>query len=231
MPTFRLLAAIDFDMIVGLLFAAVSIGVAIVNSINGKKEPPRKNGGGRPKDQRVRQEIDEFLQQQGGGRKARPVEVQLDEIELVEEPPRRRPSPVVKPTKTPRKQQQAASPPRPKTPQPVTPATRPSALPTQVTRRGETAVGSSDFGGGLREHVQTAMAERVAAQAQRDIPHLSTQVNEMVRSDLGVFSVSGKTDAVRSGSSSLIQMLQNPKTARQAVLMSEIMGRPRALRK
>lgn len=231
MSTFPLLAAIDFDVIIGLLFGAISIGAAIVNAISGKKEPPRKNAGGRPKDQRVRQEIDEFLQQQGAGRKARPVEVQLDDIELVDEPPRRRLSPVVKPTKTPRTPQKAVAQPRPKAPQPVTPAPRASALPTQVTRRGESAVGSTDLGLGLREHVQSAMAERVAAQSQRNLPHLATRVDQMVEADLGVFSVSGKTDAARSGSTSLIQMLQNPKTARQAVLMSEIMGRPKALRK
>ena len=235
MPMFRLLA-IDPDTVIATLFALISIGAAIVNAMSGKKEPPRKNAGGRPKDAKVRQEIEAFLEQQSGGRKSPPVELGPDDIELVEEAPRRRPSPVVKPTKKPKSAQRSVVPaPRAVVP-PKPPAPRASALPTQVTKRGESPVGSTDLGGGLREHVKTAMAERVAIQAQRDLPHLTSSVNQRVREDLGApdtttFSVSGKTDAVRSGSSPLVLMLQNPKTARQAVLMSEIMGRPKALRK
>ncbi len=230
MPWHNQLAAGGADAWVAILFALVSVGGAIINAINKKPEPPRKNPGGRPQDQRVRQEIDEFLQQQGG-RKSRPIEVSPDDIELVEEAPRRRPSPVVKPTKTPKSAQKPAASQRPKALPPSQPAPRPSALPTQVSKRGDKSLGSSTLGSGLREHVTSAMAERVVAQAQRDLPRLASSVDQKVREDLGVFSVSGKTDAVRSGSSSLIAMLQNPQTARQAVLMSEIMGRPKALRK
>ncbi len=235
MPMFRLLA-INPDTVIATLFAVISIGAAIVNAMNGKKEPPRKNPGGRPKDQRVRQEIEAFLEQQGGGRKPPPAELGPNDIELVEEPRRRPPSPVVKPTKKPKSgpkpSAQASRGPAP----PKSPAPRSSALPTQVTRRGESPVGSTDLGGGLREHVKTAMAERVAVQAQRDLPHLASTMGQKVREDLGApdtktFSVSGKDDAVRSGASPLVLMLQNPKTARQAVLMLEIMARPKALRK
>ncbi len=237
MPQFLLLA-VNPDVVIGTLFALISIGAAIVNAMSSKKEPPRKNPAGRPKDARVRQEIEAFLEQQSGGRKPPPVELGPDDIELVEEP-RRRPSPVVKPTKKPKSTQRqvaqaprAVAPPKPA----VRPVPRASALPTQVTKRGESPVGSTDLGGGLREHVKAAMAERVAVQAQRDLPHLASTIGQKVREDLGApdtktFSVSGKTDAVRSGASPLVLMLQNPKTARQAVLMSEIMGRPKALRK
>ncbi len=236
MPFFRLLA-FDPEIVIGLLFGLISIGAAIVNAVSSKKEPPRKNAGGRPKDAKVRDEIEAFLEQQSGGRKPAPIELGPDDIELVEEPPRRRSSPVVQPTRKPKSSQRPVVPtPRAATPKPAKPAPRASALPTQVTKRGETAIGSSDLGGGLREHVKTAMAERVAVQAQRDLPHLTSSVDQRVREDLGApdtttFSVSGKTDTVRSGASPLVLMLQNPKTARQAVLMSEIMGRPKALRK
>ncbi len=229
--------AVDPQTVMATLFALISIGAAIVNAMSGKKEPPRRNPGGRPKDAKVRDEIEAFLEQQSGGRKPAPIELGPDDIELVEEAPRRRPSPVVQPTRKPKSAQKPVVPaPRAATPKPVKPAPRASALPTQVTKRGERPVGSSDLGEGLREHVKTAMAERVAVQAQRDLPHLASSVDQKVREDLGApdtktFSVSGKTDAVRSGSSPLVLMLQNPKTARQAVLMSEIMGRPKALRK
>lgn len=237
MPFFRLLA-IDTDVVIGLLFGLISIGAAIVNAMNSKKEPPRKKAGGRPKDAKVRDEIEAFLEQQGGGRKSAPIELGPDDIELVEEAPRRRPSPVVQPARKPKPAQKPVVPaPRAATPRPAKPAPRASALPTQVTKRGQTAATeTSDFGGGLREHVKTAMAERVANQAQRDLPHLKSSVDQRVREDLGApdtttFSVSGKGDAAGSGLSPLVLMLQNPKTARQAVLMSEIMGRPKALRK
>lgn len=231
MPLIHPLAAGGVDVFFTILFAVISIGAAIVNAINSKKEPPRKVAGGRPKDQKVRQEIDEFLQQQGG-RKSRPVEVSPDDIELVEETPRRRPNPVVRPTKTPKSSQKQAAPPRTKASPPAPqPAQRASALPTKVSKRGDAPQGSQTLGSEIRDHVSSAMAERVVAQAERDLPHLSSSVDQKVREDLGVFSVSGKSDTVSSGSSPLMSMLQNPKTARQAFLMSEIMGRPKALRK
>lgn len=229
MPFFRLLAAGGIDAVFSILVIALSIGAAIVNAVNKKNEPPARNPGGRPNDQRVRQEIQEFLQQQSGGRKSRPVEVSPDEIELVEEAPRRRPSPVVKPTRKPKSAPQPVA--QQRSSAPKVPAPRASAPPTQISRRGDQPLGSSDLGMGLREHVATAMAERVSAQAQRDLPHLTSSVDQQDKFSQGAFTVSGKTEAVRSGSSSLIQMLQNPKTARQAILMSEIMGRPKALRK
>lgn len=229
----HLLAAGGVDVFVTVLFGLISLGAWIVNTINSKKEPPRRNAGGRPKDQKVRQEIDEFLQQQGG-RKPRPVELRPDDVELVEESPNRRPSPVVRPKKAPKSPQKSAqkpvAAPRFTAPNPP-PAPRASALPTKVSKRGDAPLGTDLLGSGLREHVSSAMAERVVAQASRDLPHLSSTVDQKVREDLGSFSVSGKSDAVRSGSSPLILLLQNPKTARQAVLMSEIMGRPKALRK
>jgi len=75
------------------------------------------------------------------------------------------------------------------------------------------------------------MGERIAAQAQRDLPHLTSSVNDKVREDLGTFSVSGKEAAASSKTSPLIQMLRNPQTARHAVIIAEVMGRPKALRK
>lgn len=87
------------------------------------------------------------------------------------------------------------------------------------------------MGTGLREHVTTAMGERIAVQAQRDLPHLTSSVGEKVQEDLGTFSVSGKVSAPSSKTSPLIQMLRNPQSARHAVIIAEVLGRPKALRK
>ena len=74
------------------------------------------------------------------------------------------------------------------------------------------------------------MHERVAAQAQRDLPHLANRVDEEVKQDLGTFSVSGKKAAPAS-SMPLVKMLRNPQSARNAVIIAEVLGRPKALRK
>ena len=87
------------------------------------------------------------------------------------------------------------------------------------------------LGADLREHVSKVMGERVKAQAERDLPHLASTMAAKVQEDLGDFSVSKKAVDAGSTASPLIQMLRNPQTARQAVLMAEIMGRPKALRK
>ena len=226
MSPIPVLAAGIIDSIVPIIFVIIAIGGAISNAINSnKQQPPRKNAGGRPKDQRVRKEIDEFIEQQGG-RKSRPIEVGPDEIEVVNEPPRRRPTPPARPVKASAPQRKA---PAPAAPRPAPP--RASAPPTQVTKRGDAPLASQGMGSGLREHLKTAMAERVASQAQRDLPHLATSVDQKVREDLGEFAVSGKAAAVHSESSPLILMLRNPKTVRNAVLMAEILGPPKALRK
>lgn len=228
MPGFQLLA--DFDGVVAVLFAIISIGAAIVNAVGGKKEPPRRNPA-RPKNNTVRKEIEEFLEQQGGRKPQRRDEIVVEDVELVEEP---RPRPTPKPqTPKPKKQQV------PQRPKPVAqkPAPKPAATPrsviapTQVSRRGDAPLGSNDLGTSLKDHVAATMGERIAAQAQRDLPHLTSQVNEKVREDLGTFSVSGKTSAPATKTSPLIQMLRNPQSARNAVIIAEVMGRPKALRK
>jgi outer membrane biosynthesis protein TonB len=228
MPGFQLLA--DFDGVVAILFAVISIGAAIVNAIGGKKEPPRRNPG-RPKNNTVRKEIEEFLEQQGGRKPQRREEVVVEDVDVVEvvEEPRPRPKP--KPQVPKPKKQQSPKPVAQK-PAPKPAATpRPVIAPTQVSRRGDAPLGSNDLGTGLKDHVAAAMGERIAAQAQRDLPHLQSHVDQKVREDLGTFSVSGKEAAPSSKTSPLIQMLRNPQSARHAVIIAEVMGRPKALRK
>lgn len=223
MPGFQLLA--DFDGVIAILFAVISIGAAIVNAVGNKKEPPRRNPG-RPKDSSVRKEIEEFLEQQGG-RKPRREEV-VDDIEVIEEP-RNRPG-----SKSVQKAKRAPVPQRskPASPKPAPKATpRPAVAPTEVTRPGGTPIGSTDLGTGLRDHISSAMGERMASQAQRDLPHLASRVDQQVREDLGTFSVSGKEATTAASNSPLIKMLRDPQTARNAVIIAEIMGRPKALRK
>lgn len=225
MPGILLLA--DIEGVVAVLFAVISIGAAIVNAVGGKKEPPRRNPG-RPKDSKVRKEIEEFLEQQSGRKPQRREEIQVEDVELIEEP---RSAPRPQPPRQKKPQPQRPKPVAQKPAQKPASTPRPVIAPTQVTKRGDPPLGSKDMGTGLREHVTATMGERIAAQAQRDLPHLTSSVNDKVREDLGTFSVSGKEAAASSKTSPLIQMLRNPQTARHAVIIAEVMGRPKALRK
>ncbi|MFO1005363.1 MAG: hypothetical protein U0929_05340 [Planctomycetaceae bacterium] len=223
------LAAGGADLIFPAIFGLISLFAWISNVLKkNQEEQIRRNASQkRPKDQKVRREIEEFLQQQRTGRPSnRSNEViETDFVEVVDESPnRRRPTPVVQPTKTPKANRKPA----PQKSRAPTPSKTP---PPQPQRSPVGNLSRAPLGADLREHVSQVMAERVKAQADRDLPHLASSVAEQVREDLGEFSVSKKATAPRSTAIPLIQMLSNPQTARQAVLMSEIMGRPKALRK
>jgi len=218
------LLAADFGGIVAAIIGLISIGAAVVNAMNDKKQPPRRT---RPKDNtKVRREIEEFLEQQGGRKPPRREEVMIDDIEVVEEPrPRPAPKPVPKPKKA-----QVPQRPKPAAQKPV--ASPPRTDSPGTNRPGDRPVGTQNLGTALREHVSQAMQERVAAQAERDLPHLTSRVDEEVKQDLGTFSVSGKKAAPASSTAMpLVKMLRNPQSARNAVIIAEVLGRPKALRK
>lgn len=226
------LAAGGADLIFPVIFGLISFVAWISNVLKkNQEEQNRRNAAPkRNKDQKVRREIEEFLQQQKTGRPSnRGNEViESDFVEVVDESAsRRRPTPVVQPTKTPRANRKPA-PQKPKAP---VPSKTQASQPSSAQRSPVGNLSRAPLGADLREHVSQAMAERVKAQAERDLPHLASSVSKQVTEDLGEFSVSKKATAPRSTATPLIQMLSNPQTAQQAVLMSEIMGRPKALRK
>ncbi len=245
MPRLELLA-IDFGAIVTMFFVLISVIGAVINATNSNKEKEKEKGNKRPrpKESSVRREIEEFLEQQGGRppKPKQPMMLGEDDIEIVDEPVRRPvpPRPTNKPKPTP--QRPAANRPanRPAQKAP-TAQQRPKALaptPVQKTSRpGERHVGSQDLGDGLRKHVQTAMGERMAAQAQKDVPQLtaagvhSAATDKQLKDDLNAFKVTGKADASLAKASPIMRMLRDPGSVRNAVLLAEIMTRPRALRK
>ena len=78
------------------------------------------------------------------------------------------------------------------------------------------------------------MDERVAAQASQNLPHA---VDQAVSQHLGVFAADmssasgpGRTQA-RIPAAALLLALRSPDGVRQAVMMQEILQRPRALRR
>lgn len=224
---FRLLA-VGPDTIIILIVVIFSAIGSISKMIKGIQEDPKGNPPPRPRNRQIQREIEEFLQQQTDGRRPPPARASSDEIEIVEEPVVRRQSPPARSTKSKRSQQRNSN--KPSTPRANSP--RP-AQPEQGQGVRRDPLGSSNFGSSIRDHVSSVMAERVGGQVQSDLPHLTTAVNEQVQRDLGTFSVatSERASRVTAPSNDWIQLLRNPSTARQAVLMSVILVRPKVLRK
>lgn len=226
--------AVDFDGIVAILFGIISIGAAIANAVSNKKEPPRRNPN-RPKNSSARKEIEEFLEQKSGRKPATRETIAVDEVEVVDET-RQRSKPTPRPQPAPRPQpvskvKKAPAVPRLKQAPPAAGTPSRPAVDASSPRPGERPVGSQDLGTSLREHVSTAMGQRIASQAERDVPHLTSQVDQKVREDLGTFSVDKSVQAASIPVSPLLVMLRNPQSARNALIVSEILSRPKALRK
>ncbi|RLS54610.1 MAG: hypothetical protein DWH91_11295 [Planctomycetota bacterium] len=235
------LLAVDFGTIVTLFFVAISVIGAVLNASNSNKDKNNKGGNRpRPRDSSVRREIEEFLEQQGGRKpKAeKPMILSEDDLEIVDEPVRRSVKPKAVPSGQPRQTKRPAAQPSARATKPPAPARPKTLTPSSPLPASSRSVGHQDLGDGLRKHVQSAMSERVAAQAQKDLPHLATAgqqaaavTDRQLQANLDAFKVTGKSDPSNSQASPLLKMLRNPGSVRNAVLLAEIMTPPRALRK
>ncbi|MBT6154825.1 MAG: hypothetical protein HOL01_02115 [Planctomycetaceae bacterium] len=199
----------------------------IMNLVNKNKErpaqaarrqarrPPREGG------ERLHSEIDNFLQEVGGGR--RQADVKLEEfddleIELVPEeeqvrkPRRRRPQ-----SQSPRRKSQPAE-------QVKTPLSE---------RHLETTAGSSDLGGGLREHQQEFLqqdhiSDEVVGDLGRRTGGGAARRKTARRPDVNPEAVRGTAASMSGG---IVEILRNPATVRQAILISEILSPPKSRRR
>jgi len=178
------------------IFAAISFVVWIVNQINaaqGKKaagprpgQPVRRN---RPS--HVQREIDRFIREATG--KNRPDDVvAADDIEIVDEPRRRRPPNRLPPAPSPL----ATAPAKPQ------PALRDS----------------------LSSHVEHYIGDHVEE-------HIDSSVDDSVREHLGAFQAQSVSAARSALATNFLKDLRTPDGVRKAVLMQEILQRPRVLRR
>lgn len=206
-------------------FIVISLISWVINQVNAQNRPPvqrrgAQRGGPQRRNRGVQEEIDDFLKEAAGrrrpageGRKpaaGRGRVLSADEIEIVEERPApRRPAPA-----------RAAR-------------QKPGAgVSSRQLSSGE------QLGSTVRDHVRTHMDERVGAAAEDNLPNA---VNQLVTEHLGAFGADAASSTGRTAQSetrrrarqraaALRTAFRTPGGARNAVLMHEIMSRPRSLR-
>lgn len=228
MPVPQPLLAFDLRFAIFLAFIAISIISWIMNQVKANQPPPaaprKPPPAPRPRNDRIQQEIDTFLKE-ATGRRAPPQRVEVleaDDIEIVGSPaaaPARRP-PQRKPTA----------------------ARRPVAPPPPIAapqRPGQELAGRQLTSSSPIAQPRSRMDERVAAQSAQNLPH---SVDQSVARHLGVFAAESSTSTgtqARSGTRiarnspavSLLAALRTPAGVQQAVMMQEILQKPRALRR
>jgi hypothetical protein len=229
--------AFDLRLVIFMAFIAISVISWIIKQVNENKKPqpaPRRpQAAPRPRNDRIQQEIDQFLKDAANRRAPQPRAdvLDVDDIEIVSPPP------------------MARRPPPPRRPQPSTPAAPRRVPPAQASPGSPRRPGQELAG----RHITTAptlgqqagaasrqrMDERVTAQAAQHLPHA---VDQSVSQHLGVFaagtppvagagSQGAARDVARTAAASLLLALRSPAGVRQAVIMQEILQRPRALRR
>jgi len=215
--------------VIFVIVAVVSVISWIIRKMKGDNGPvqqpvPRP---GRPRAQRVDDEIEAFLKQQGGGkrqeRQAEPARPQQQR----QQPQRPRP-----PGKS---GQPAVS----KTPPPRAPQPPPVASPNVADRPN---VISGDIGGGLRDHLKDYMTERIAQEARQDV---GEGVRASVQQHLGQAGTPWRTPeapapAKQPGPPSQARVstccnirrdLINAENIRRAILVQEVLNPPRSRRR
>ncbi|MEZ6066990.1 MAG: hypothetical protein R3B90_15100 [Planctomycetaceae bacterium] len=200
MPQLTPLLAVDVGGLVAIAFMVISFIGWISNLINGNQpgKRPDRNRQQRPRDKQLRQEIDEFLQDNSKRRSRRRDEeaelLSADEIEVVDKPRpvRRRP--------TPRPRQQSVEQPTPS-----------SLAPADLSARHlETSLG----GNTMQQKAQQYLAEQARKQATQQ-----SAIQGSVSQHLGVFTA--ESSAGRKGSEETTRQRSTPATALLKMLRSK----------
>lgn len=225
--------------LIALVFVLVSVTGWIIRTVQGNQQqmPPPVQRPGRRRDERVNDEIDSFLQQ---------INRNADQQKPAEaaRPAANRPRPPGN-----RNQGQGSQRPPARPPQPQV-----SNAPQRRVREENAErpiAASAGLSSSLTQHVREHMGERVANQAQRDV---GQDVKESVQKHMGpmarqappatsparmtteeLFAVKGpgpSLDGCCTGprAETLKKMLRNPSSIRQAIIIQEILNRPKCLR-
>lgn len=193
--------AFDVGQLIGLAVLVISIISWLVNLIKG--EGNNAPAGKRAAPQKdLRSEIEVFLEE-------------LNKPPVRQETPPPRPAPKRAP---PQPQQQKPKQPQKKRAEPI----------SKRTVSSEPRPGSSNLGAGVRQHVAEHLAAgQVTANAQQNIGH---RIDASVAHDLGTSSTSQHLTTSHTVHP-LITFLSQPGGMRQAMLVHELLQKPRALRK
>jgi len=198
--------AITPGQIIGLIIFTISVLSWIVNLVQGNQQNQAPRPKNRPRDP-VQSELEKFLQEVVGG-KAQPER---------KRPPQ--PLPQQKPSRAANEKKGGKA---------KSPQSRPARTETAMQRPGERAAAShlqtSTLGQGIRSHVLEHLdSNRIGATAQQDLASTA-------RGDLRPDATS---DALsRAGNiHPLAKALRDPQGVRQAILLNEILSRPKSLRR
>lgn len=208
--------ALELGTLLFFVFVVISLISWVLNQANApKKVPParRPNQPPVPRNERIQQEIDRFLRD-AGGRPRQPVKA--DEIEIVERPPARRAPPPRKVVERPR-------------PQPSQRTPAPASAPLSTKRPGEEAA-ARHLPPPPPPGTAASLASRGTTLTPRErLPH---SVDRAVSAHLGAFAAAAAPpQGGQRVAGSLLSALRTPRGMRTAIIMHEILQRPRALRR
>ena len=216
--------AVGMDTLLTVVLVVIMILGWLINFVSSQQKPPiaGRPRPPRPRDTRLSNEIDNFLQEVTGAGRKKPKETPLELV--FDEEPQRRSAPRVR-----KRPDQAGRTRQRQTPQPK--RTQPDS--SAVERRP--ARDSNRLESSIPAHLADSMENRISHHVE---DHLNHDVNDSVAEHLGSFSGGDATrsTATPSGRASpararmIVGLLRDPAGIRQAIVINEVLSRPKALR-
>ena len=197
-------AGIEVHQIIGISVLVITVLSWFVNYIQGNTPDgvPRQPQRPRPKPQSGRSEIEELLQELSGEkRKPKP-----EQREQPPRPPKPQPQP-----------ERARAKPKPAPQKPANLSPAPSSRPT--ARVSGSALPSANLGGNIRSH---QLGNQIDVAVQKEVAAVSHDLGNRIGAAL---------PAQERPLHPLVKVLRDPNGIRQAILLNEILQRPKALRR
>jgi hypothetical protein len=237
-----LAAGFDFGLLIMLAIGFISWLVNMANQKQKQPPPAQAPRPPRPRDDKLRSEIDVFLQEVSGRKpKEEPVAIEIVSEEEIrrrrvvkkpiprETPTARPPASLAKPRTQPSVFKELSV----KPPQVPQPRRRPGA---ELAERH--AIDPSGLSTNLEAHLKTYMApDRIEQGVQQHIPH---EIERRVERNLGSFgdkqqSAQAAPEQARPAqpvsAADVVKFLRDPGGMRRSILVNEVLSRPVGLRK
>ncbi|MEZ6124160.1 MAG: hypothetical protein R3C49_13430 [Planctomycetaceae bacterium] len=226
-------------LIVFLIFMGFSIVSSLMKSAREKAEQQKPKAQVDPaRRQRVQSEIEAFLNEVGGNSGARRAAAPTPSAE-VQQADRQRQAQEAKRKREEQARQRAA---KKKQRQPTAPSVPERPKPQRTVRAGSlgqpltSQIGGHRVGGNVSEHVGQYIGRHVEEAIDNDIEeYVEETVIGNVNRNLGRRDLEMPTQTVNSrrttaAADSVRKMLKDPKGVRNAILVNEILSRPKSLR-
>ncbi|QDT54887.1 hypothetical protein Pan44_29260 [Caulifigura coniformis] len=224
--------AANLETLIGVAFLVISLISWMTNYLNARAKPNAPNRGGRPvrpRSERIQSEIEQFMREQvrqkdGDAPTAARPQPEPARPAPAKTLPQRRPA-------TPRGPA-ARKPAEPLQRQPINQSSQsPASIRPGDDISHRRSVATEGLGQGLRDHLKSAMVERVQSESQS---HLRSGVAAEVTRHLGIFGAATPPAGVQAGRApeqSLIADLQSRDGMRRALIAQMILERPTARRR